>query len=54
MKLIRGDGGMPVIISKEEFQIDKEIMSARKKASGPNKAKGIDLLPGLFFCGECG
>ncbi|MCB2354716.1 recombinase family protein [Clostridium estertheticum] len=53
-EVIRVDGGMPAIISKETYQKAKEMMVARKRAPGANKAKEIYLLSGLIFCGECG
>jgi site-specific DNA recombinase len=52
--IIRVDGGMPAIISKDTFQKTRDMMMARKKAPGANKAKEIYLLSGLIFCGECG
>jgi site-specific DNA recombinase len=48
------DGGMPAIISKETFQKTREMMAARKKAPGANKAKENYLLSGLVICGDCG
>ncbi|MCM0648434.1 recombinase family protein [Clostridium swellfunianum] len=53
-EVIRVDGGMPAIVSKDTFEKAKEMMVARKKAPGANKAKEIYLLSGLIFCGECG
>lgn len=52
--IIRVDGGMPAIVTKETFQKAREMMIVRKKAPGANKAKEIYLLSGLIFCGECG
>lgn len=53
-EVIRIDGGMPAIVSKETFQKAREMMLARKKAPGANKAKETYLVSGLIFCGECG
>lgn len=53
-EVIKIDGGMPTIVSKEIFQKAREMMIARKKAPGANKAKEIYLLSGLIYCGECG
>ncbi|MGV8980546.1 recombinase family protein [Clostridium sp.] len=53
-EIIRIEGGMPSIISKETFKKSREMMKARKKAPGANNAKEIYLLSGLIFCGECG
>lgn len=52
--MIKIDGGMPAIISKEIFEKAKAMMATRKKAPGANKAKETYLLSGLIFCGECG
>ncbi|MCT4508473.1 MAG: recombinase family protein [Tepidibacter sp.] len=52
--IIRIEGGMPAIVSKEIFQKSKAMMLSRKKAPGANKAKELYLLSGLIFCGECG
>lgn len=51
--IIKIDGGMPEIIPKETFQKAREMMAARKKAPGANKAKENYLLSGLVFCGDC-
>ncbi|MPM73915.1 hypothetical protein SDC9_120900 [bioreactor metagenome] len=53
-EVIRVDGGMPAIVSKDTFQKAKDMMVARKRAPGANKAKETYLLSGLIFCGECG
>lgn len=53
-EVIKIDGGMPAIVSKETFEKAREMMVARKKAPGTNKAKESYLLSGLIFCGECG
>lgn len=53
-EIIKVDGGMPEIVSKEMFQNAREMMAARKKAPGANKAKETYLLSGLIVCGECG
>lgn len=53
-EVIRIDGGIPAIISKETYQKTRAMMMTRKKAPGANKAKEMYLLTGLIFCGECG
>ncbi|NMM65216.1 recombinase family protein [Clostridium sp. P21] len=53
-EMIKKDGGMPAIITKEVFQKAKEMMAVRKKAPGANKAKEMYLLTGLIYCGHCG
>lgn len=53
-EIIRFDGGMPAIVSKETFKKAREMMMARKNAPGANKAKEMYLLSGLIVCGECG
>ncbi|SNT22507.1 Recombinase zinc beta ribbon domain-containing protein [Anaerovirgula multivorans] len=45
---------MPVIVSKEIFHKAREMMKARKRAPGANKAKEFYLLTGLIYCGYCG
>nr|WP_235700120.1 MULTISPECIES: recombinase family protein [Clostridium] len=53
-EVIRIEVGMPAIVSKETFQKAREMMNARKRAPGANKAKETYLLSELIFCGECG
>lgn len=53
-EMIRIEGGMPQIVSKELFDSVQEIIGKRKKAPGANKAKVQYLLSGLIKCGECG
>lgn len=52
--LIRVDGGMPAIVSKEDFAAVQEKMARNKKQPGAYKAKDVYLLSGLIHCGECG
>lgn len=51
---IRIDGGVPPIVTKEEFEAAKAKMEKNKKRSGSFLAKEIYLLSGLIYCGECG
>ena len=51
---IRIEGGMPQIISKETFEKAQEVLKARRRAPGTNKAKENYLLAGLIRCGCCG
>lgn len=51
---IRIKGGMPAIISKEDFAATKAKMTQNKKAPGAYKSKETYLLSGLIFCGDCG
>ena len=53
-EIIRIEGGMPQIISKETFEKAQEVLKARKRAPGTNKAKENYLLAGLIRCGCCG
>lgn len=53
-EIIRIEGGMPQIISKETFEKAQEVLKARKRAPGANKAKESYLLAGLIRCGCCG
>ena len=51
--VIRVDGGMPQIITKQDFQLVQEKMDAAKHKPGRHKAKELYLLSGLIVCGEC-
>ncbi|MCI5726594.1 MAG: recombinase family protein [Clostridium sp.] len=53
-EIIRIEGGMPQIISKEIFAQAQEVLKARKRAPGTNKAKENYLLAGVIRCGCCG
>lgn len=52
--LIRVEGGMPAIVSKEDFAAVQAKMARNKRQPGFYKAKELYLLSGLIFCGECG
>lgn len=51
-EMIRIDGGMPAIVSRETFEKARRKMSTNK--SGKHRAKEPYLLSGLLFCGNCG
>jgi site-specific DNA recombinase len=51
--IIRIEGGMPAIISKEDFQAAQVKVNQNKRAPGAYKAKEMYLLSGLTVCGEC-
>lgn len=53
-EVIRIDGGMPAIISREEFVKVQETLENNKLLAGSNKAKEQYLLTGIAVCGECG
>lgn len=53
-EVIRIEGGMPAIISKEDFQKVQEMLKMRRAKPGSNKAKENYLLTGLIKCGCCG
>ena len=53
-EVIRVEGGVPQIISKEDFFKVQELMKIRKKTNGSFKAKQEYLLSSKIFCGECG
>lgn len=53
-EVIRVEGGMPAIISREVFEKAQEKIIERKKRPGSNKAKRNYLLSGLIRCGCCG
>ncbi|WP_177238063.1 recombinase family protein [Paenibacillus sp. 1_12] len=51
--VIRVEGGMPEIISKEAFQQVQDKINGNKQAPGSYKAKELYMLSGLCVCGEC-
>lgn len=53
-EIIRVEGGMPAIITKETFAKAQALMTSRKRGDASNKAKSLYLLSGLIKCGECG
>ncbi|MEO2679718.1 recombinase family protein, partial [Clostridium butyricum] len=53
-EIIRVEGGMPQIVSKDDFQKVQEILKMRKQKPGANKAKENYLLTGIIKCGCCG
>lgn len=53
-EIIKVDGGMPQIKSKEVFEEAQLMMNKRKKAPGSHKATTQYLLTGIIKCGECG
>ena len=52
--VIRIPGGIPQIISKEDFDIVQAKMKERQHKSAKFSAKQEYLLSGKIFCGECG
>lgn len=52
--IIKIDGAIPQIISKEMFDMAQKILESRRRKSGTNKAKVFYLLGGLLECGACG
>ncbi len=52
--IIRIDGGIPQIISKEDFDKVQIKMNERRKRTAAYKAKQEYLLSGKIICGECG
>lgn len=52
--IIRIDGGVPAIVSKEEFGKARQRMEENRRRPGAYTAKENYLLSGLVFCGECG
>lgn len=53
-EIIKYEGGMPQIVTKEVFEKAQEMIKKRKKAPASNKAKELYLLQGLIRCGNCG
>ena len=52
-KIIRVEGAIPAIVSREDWLTVKEMMEARK--TGPReKGNTLYVLTGLLKCGECG
>lgn len=51
--VIRIEGGVPAIVSKEVFDNVQEKMQKNKHQPGAYKAKEVYLLSGLIVCGEC-
>lgn len=49
------DGGVPAIISEDEFDAAKKLMDKRKRYyRGASNKQEIYLLTGKIFCGKCG
>lgn len=53
-EIVKIQGGMPQIISREVFEQAQAVMNSRRKSPGTNKAKENYLLSGLIKCGCCG
>ncbi len=53
-KIIKIPGGVPAIISLNEWESVQKKMETNKHAPGASKAKIDYLLSGKLFCGECG
>lgn len=53
-EIIRIEGGLPQIISREDFDKAQDILSLRKKNAAKNTAKEKYLLSGKIKCGVCG
>lgn len=53
-EIIRVPGGVPAIVSAEDFEKAQQRMKANKRGPGAYTAKETYLLSGLVFCGECG
>lgn len=51
--VIKVDGVVPPIITKEEFQAAQNKMNSRKHSRAANNAKEVYLLSGKIVCGEC-
>lgn len=53
-EIIRIEGAVPAIISKEEFESAQNIILSRKRVRAANNVVETYLLSGKIFCGECG
>ena len=52
--MVRIEGGMPLIISAEDYQLAIKKMESRKKIRACNNAIEVYLLSRKVICGECG
>lgn len=52
-EIIRVEGAVPTIISKEEFEMAQNIILSRKQVRAANNAVEVYLLSSKIFCGEC-
>jgi len=52
--IIRIEGGMPAIISIEQWKKVRSMTREGQSVGGKNHAKNIYVLSGLVYCGECG
>ncbi|WCK57616.1 recombinase family protein (plasmid) [Aneurinibacillus sp. Ricciae_BoGa-3] len=53
-EIVKIPGGIPAIISENEFMKVQEKMKRNKRMSGTYRAITTYLLSGLIFCSECG
>ncbi len=53
-EIIRVEGAIPSIVSADDFNEVQRILDARKRNGASSKAKQVDLLQGIIYCGECG
>jgi len=51
--IIRNEGGMPEIISKDDFERARVKINKNKRIKASYRAKETYLLSGLIVCGEC-
>ena len=51
--IIKVEGVVPPIITKEEFRVAQNKINSRKHSRGANNAKEVYLLSGKIVCGEC-
>jgi len=53
-EIIRVEGAIPAIISKEEFEIARDKKNSRRRSFPNYTSKEIYLLTSKIVCGECG
>ena len=53
-EIIKVEGALPALVSKEDFGRVQECMTHRKRQAARYHAKRSYLLSGKVFCGECG
>ncbi|MDP2892506.1 MAG: recombinase zinc beta ribbon domain-containing protein, partial [Bacillota bacterium] len=53
-EIIKLDGAIPAIVSKEDFERVQEIMNRRAHKKASCRAKEVYLLSGKIICGNCG
>ena len=53
-QIIRVPGGMPAIVTMEEWKSVNKNLKQGRELGGRNSAKHVYILSGLVYCGKCG